>query len=95
VSVTLCVSLWPREGHDDELIAYEDAVLALVADHGGTVVQRARTNGDEGAPLEVQLITFPSEAAFDAYMADDRRVAWSDERDHAIGRTEVWRVSLV
>ena len=58
-------------GRADELVAYEDLVLPLVPEHDGTVVQRARTDADADAPLEVQLLTFPSEAAFDAYLADD------------------------
>jgi hypothetical protein len=82
-------------GRDRDLVAYEDAVLPFVAEHGGTVVQRARTDGVDGAPLEVQLLTFPDEAALDAYMADDRRLALSADRDRAIARTDVWRTEVV
>jgi uncharacterized protein (DUF1330 family) len=72
--VTLCV-LWPREGHESDLITYEDRVLRLLPDHGGRVVQRARTaaNGDE--PLKVHLLEFPSESALANYMTDERRTA--------------------
>jgi hypothetical protein len=95
MTVTLSVLLWARAGAEDALIAYEDAVLSLVDAHGGTVRQRARTDGAEGAPLEIHLLEFPSEAALDAYMADPRRRARADERDRAIERTEVYRVALV
>jgi len=95
MTVTLSVLLWARAGATDALIAYEDAVLPLVAAHGGTVRQRARTDGTDGAPLEIHLLEFPSDAAFDAYMADPRRAARAVDRDRAIERTEVYRVTLV
>lgn len=95
MGVALCVLLWARPGERDALIAYEDAVLPLVAAHGGRVRQRARTDGADGAPLEIHLLEFPSDAALDAYMADPQRAALSDTRDQAIARTEVHRVDLV
>ena len=93
--VTLCVLLWARAGAADALIAYEDAVLPLVAAHGGAVRQRARTDGADDAPLEIQVLEFPSEAALDAYMQDPHRAALADARDRAIARTDVYRVNLV
>jgi ribosomal protein S18 acetylase RimI-like enzyme len=57
-------------------IAYEDAVLPLLADHGGWLEQRLRT-GD--AATEVQLITFASRAGYAAYMADPRRAAFREQ----------------
>ena len=91
-SVDLCVLLWARPGLDDALVAYEDRVLALVPAHGGTVLQRARSSGESGHPLEVQFYRFPSEDALQAYLADDRRVALAAERDRVIARTEMMRV---
>lgn len=95
-SVTLCVLLWPHEGRAEALAAYEDQVLVLVADHGGQVLQRARTVGapGEGEPQEVHLIEFPDEAALDAYLVDPRRTRMSGQRDAAIARTQVLRVTL-
>jgi len=93
-AVELCVLLWARPGHDDELVAYEDRVLALVPAHGGRVLQRARSSGEAGHPLEVQFYSFPSEAAMQAYLADDRRVALAAERDRVVARTELIRVSF-
>ena len=92
--VELCVLLWAHPGHDAALVAYEDRVLALVPGHGGTVLQRARSTG-EGHPLEVQFYSFPSEAALQAYLADDRRVALAAERDRVVAKTELIRVSFV
>ena len=87
--------LWARPGAEDGLIAYEDQVLDLVPGHGGRVVQRARASGTDGQPLEIQLLEFPSVAALDAYMADDRRTSLAAERDRVIGRTDVIQVRLV
>jgi uncharacterized protein (DUF1330 family) len=95
VAVNLCVLLWARAGAADALIAYEDSVLEFVAEHGGQVRERARTDGANGAPLEIHLIDFPSEEAFDGYLNDPRRQAMAAERDRAIERTEVHRVDYV
>jgi uncharacterized protein (DUF1330 family) len=95
VSLTLCVLLWAQPGADDALIAYEDRVLALVPEHGGRVLQRARSSGADGQPLEVQLIEFPSAAALDAYMTDRRRTSLAAERDRAIAKTQVIDVELI
>ena len=95
MSVTLCVLLWAQPGAGDGLIAYEDQVLGLVSGHGGRVLQRVRSNGSDGQPLEIQLLEFPSTAALDDYMTDGRRLALSDERDRAIARTQVINVELI
>jgi len=95
------VLLWAREGQAEALIAYEDQVLALLADHGGSV---ARTTGpptqpdqtdQPDQPLEVHLIELPSEAALERYLADERRTALAEQRERAVARTEVLRVDLV
>jgi uncharacterized protein (DUF1330 family) len=93
--VTLCVLLWARPGAADALVAYEDAVLPLVATHGGRVRERVRTDGADDAPLEVHVIEFPSDDAFDAYMNDPQRQALTDRRDQAIKRTAVYRVDRI
>ena len=95
MAVTLCVLLWARLGKDVELAAYEDAVLALLADHGGRLLQRVRPVGGRDEPTEVQLLQFPSEDALEAFMADERRTARQVERDAAVDRTEVLRVNVV
>jgi hypothetical protein len=57
--------------------AFEDEVLALLPDHGARVAYRGhRAAGqDPSLPVEVHLLWFPSRAAFDGYLADDRRQA--------------------
>ena len=95
VSLTLCVLLWARPGTEERLIAYEDQVLAIVAEHGGRVLQRARGSGTGGQPLEIQILEFPSARTRDAFMTDDHRQALADERDRVIAKTEVIEVRLV
>lgn len=95
MSVTLCVLLWARQGTEDGLIAYENRVLGIAAEHGGQVLQRARGNGTDGQPLEIQLLEFPSAEVLDAFMTDGRRQALAAERDRVIARTEVIEVQLV
>jgi uncharacterized protein (DUF1330 family) len=95
MSVRVCVLLWPEPGAEAKLVDYEDRVLRLIGDHGGRVLQRARTDGRDGAPLEIQILEYPSRDAFDAYLADGRRAALVADRDAAIARTEVLDVELV
>jgi uncharacterized protein (DUF1330 family) len=95
MSLTLCVLLWTRPGADDALTAYEDRVLSLVPEHGGQVLQRAKSSGADGQPLEIQLLEFPSAEALGRYMADERRTVLADERDRAIARTDVIEVELI
>jgi uncharacterized protein (DUF1330 family) len=95
VTVQWCVLLWARPGATEALIAYEDKVLALLGEHGGRVLQRARTAGLEDAPTEVQLIEFASRAGYDGFLADGRRTALAGERDAAIARTDIFPVELV
>src|SRR5215475_4840638 len=94
-TVTLCVLLWAAPGRHDDLIAYEDRVLPLVGEHGGRILSRARGSGENGEPLEVHLLEFPSSTALDGYMGDERRTALAAERVRAIARTDVIRVQLV
>jgi hypothetical protein len=95
MSLTLCVLLWARPGAEDGLIAYEDQVLAMAADHQGRVLQRVRGGGADGQPLEIQLLEFASAQALDEFMADPRRQSLTAERDRVIARTEVIDVQVV
>ena len=50
--------------------AYEAQVLPLLAEHGGVLQRRLRS--DDGQ-TEIHLVWFPSDAHFDRYRADPRR----------------------
>ena len=89
MSIHLCVLLWSKPGTEEALRAYEDTVLELMADHGARVLQRMRTDGADGAPLEIQVLEFPSQGALDGYMQDERRTALANEREAAVARTDV------
>ena len=97
MEVTLCVLLWAHEGREADLGAYEDQMLGLLAEHGGQVIQRARTVAGTGGaePTEVQILRFASEAALDGFTHDARRAAPAGQRDAAIARTDVLRVRLL
>ena len=94
--MTLCVLLWPVDGQEEQLAAYEGEVLALLGRHGARLVSRVRNErvtGDQ--PLEVQLIELPDEAALEAFMRDPERLALAGRRDRCVARTEMLRVSVV
>ncbi|MFF4250053.1 hypothetical protein ACFY1L_02455 [Streptomyces sp. NPDC001663] len=95
MTVRLCCLLWARPGAAEALAAYEDKVLALLGEHGGRLLQRARTDGADGRPDEIQLIEFASQAGYDGFMADERRTALAGERDAAVARTDLYPVELV
>lgn len=90
MSLTLCVLLWSVDGQEQKLSAYEDEVLALIPEYGGTVLSRVRRVGDDrDQPYEIQLIELPDQAALEGYQADPRRTALAGLRDQAIARTDV------
>jgi hypothetical protein len=76
--------------------AYEDRVLPLLADHGARLLFRGRRTADDpGLPLEVHLTRFPHRRAFDAYMADERRLALLDEFGDVFIRKQVVEVEAI
>ena len=93
MSLNLCCLLWAHPGREAALVEYEDRVLALLPDHGATLVSRVRSDGADGHPLEVQLFEFPSQDSLDAYLADPRRTALAADRDAAIAKNELIPVS--
>ena len=93
--IQLCCLLWAHPGQEDGLRAYEDRVLALVPEHGGTVLQRAVSDGADGRPNEVQLYRFTSQRYLDGYLADPRRAALAAERGRVVARTELFPVDVL
>ncbi|GLX99965.1 MULTISPECIES: hypothetical protein [Actinoplanes] len=60
------------EGHAEAGRRYEDAVLALLPRHGGTLQRRTR---DVTGATEVHVISFLRRAGLDAFMTDPDRLA--------------------
>jgi uncharacterized protein (DUF1330 family) len=92
MTLRMCVLLWEQPGQGRELAEFEDAVLARVPAHGGTVVARETVlDRGDGDPLEVQIIEMPDEQALAAYLNDPARLGVLDRRDSVIARTQVLR----
>ncbi|TYL54576.1 hypothetical protein FYC51_03710 [Agromyces mariniharenae] len=89
----MCCLLWAQPGLEDDLVAYEDRVLALLPDYGIEVTERIRSDRGPQRPVEVQLYRVPGQALLDAYLADPRRLELAAERDRVVARTELFRVS--
>ena len=91
----MCVLLWEQPGRDKDLAEFEDAVLAMVPDYGGTVLSRETViDRADGDPLEVQLLEMPDEQAIAAHLNDPRRDALPP-REEIIARTQILRVAAV
>lgn len=84
-------------GETDNAAAYEDAVLPILEEHGARVLYRGRRADDEDAtlPAEIHLIWFPDSAAFDAFLADDRRQAAISRFGNVFSRAHVVRLDTV
>lgn len=94
-SLTLCALVWARPGQEERLIEYERQVLGLLPAHGARVLHRAvNADREPTQPLEVQLLEFPSGAAFNAYLDDPTRRLLAEFRDDFIERTSVFPVDV-
>lgn len=56
--------------------AYETGVLSLLREHGGALDLRVRS---VDSAMETHVLTFPDVTAYDAYVADPRRIALRPE----------------
>lgn len=89
MTVSMCVLLWAPPGQRDALARYEDAVLALLPDHGGRVVRRVPATPHGEQPDEIQFLEFSSRDGMASFTSDPRRAALVGEREVAVARTEV------
>ncbi len=92
----MAVTLYVADGEERAFEDYEQLAFERLRGHRGQVVARMRcadvARGDE-APYEFHLLSFPSEAAFDAFLASG--VPYESERSRVIAKTHVLRgVSL-
>ena len=71
VSTFVLIARIPCNGVD-AFRAYEDQVLPLLKEHGGRLERRLR---NELGTLELHIVSFPSDVAFQKYRSDPRRTA--------------------
>ncbi|MEO3746859.1 hypothetical protein [Plantactinospora sp. B5E13] len=76
-------------GHTEVGRRYEDAVLALLGRHGGSVERRMR--GTDSA-TEVHVIRFGSRAGYESFLADPERLAHRERIGAAAPTTRVIEV---
>ena len=86
------VSLWIHPGQELAFEAFERDAARIMARYGGRIDQAVRFGAanDAGAgqgPFEVHIVSFPNEAAFEAYGADAEILALRARRDQIIART--------
>ncbi|SNT31621.1 hypothetical protein SAMN05421812_104442 [Asanoa hainanensis] len=77
------------DGHAETGRRYEDAVLALLGRHGGTLERRTR--GTDGM-TEVHLIRFAARAGLESFMVDPERLAHREAIGEAAPTTRVIEV---
>ncbi|MGV2983639.1 DUF1330 domain-containing protein [Microbacterium sp. AGC85] len=94
-ALMLCCLLWAHPGRAAQMARYEDAVIALLMDHGAEIMQRVASDGADGQPDEVQLYRFPDQRALDDFLADPRRQELASERERVIERTELFPVHSI
>lgn len=87
--ITLCVILHVPPDGVAPFLAYEHTVLPMLADHGGVLERRLRS---ESGTTEIHLIWFPSAAHFDAYRLDPRRAAQAELLTRSGATSEIVRV---
>jgi hypothetical protein len=89
--VTLVAVVEMVPGHIADGAAYEDAALALLGQHGGTLRQRLRSTDESGT--EVQLISFAARSGLESFLADPDRQALRDQLGDGAPSTRVIEVS--
>lgn len=75
----------PRDGVGFFQI-YEDRVLPLLNEHGGQLQRRMR---NEDGTIEMHVVSFLSQAAFDGYREDFRRTAQTTMLEKSGAQIEV------
>ena len=75
--LTIGFSGYADPEHASKAHEFEDAVLALLPDHGANVLFRGcrATGQGDHLPLEMHVLWFPDERAFQSYLNDPRRSA--------------------
>ena len=86
------VSLWIHPGQEEAFEAFEREAARNMARHGGRIDQAVRLTGapaDDATPYELHVVSFPDEAAVQAYANDPATRALLSQRAQIIARTVV------
>lgn len=91
--MVLVALLTVRADAIDKFRAYERQAALVMAKHGGAIERAVEIPSEkEGDPYrEVHILSFPDEAAYQAYSADPDMAAWRYLRDASVIKTEVMR----
>lgn len=89
--LTLIVTLTVARTELDGFRRYEHAAAAILRKYGGAIerVIEGRAEPHASELTEVHLVSFPNEAAFDAYRGDPELGALSALRERSILRTQI------
>ena len=81
----------------ERAVAYEDAVLPLLVEHGAKLLARVRRapGQDASLPLEIHLIWFPHRRALDAYLGNPRRQTLLESYGDVFRLTQVVEVEQI
>lgn len=91
--MVLVLLLTVRPDRLDTFRAYERQAAAVMARHGGGIERVVEIpSEEEGGPYrEVHIVTFPDEAAYQAYSADPDMANWRPLREASVIRTEIMK----
>jgi hypothetical protein len=87
------VTLWVHKGQEAAFEAFEREAARIMARHKGRIDSAVRLTPLEGAgtndatPYEIHIVSFPNEAAAEAYAADPATLALRERRARIICRT--------
>ena len=81
----------PKESVAD-FLEYEEKVLPLLAQHKGTLERRL--SNDDGT-IEVHILSFESEQAFEDYCYDPKRLEYTSIFDKSGAQTELMHLTDV
>lgn len=82
--------IYIREGQEAVFEQFEAVVIPLISKYGGKLLLRSRItpdtmiDGTAERPHEVHVVTFPDEAAFQAFLHDQTRKQWLHLKEAAI-----------
>jgi antibiotic biosynthesis monooxygenase (ABM) superfamily enzyme len=87
------VHLWIHKGQEAAFEAFEREAARIMAAHKGRIDSAVRLAPPPGAPpndatpYELHIVSFPDEAAFQAYSNDPATLALREKRSKIIART--------